>query len=111
MRSATVAPGPDATVAERIDELKLHEIDLSDGAVLETNCVYIVPLLESLALPPQIEARRLDLALDKGIGRQDQARIRHRRDHAIRQYAVGVGGKRKRHDVVPGRRPRSHPNP
>ena len=49
-------PGPGATVAERIDELKLHEIDLSDGAVLETNCVYIVPLLESLALPPEIVA-------------------------------------------------------
>jgi dCTP deaminase len=49
-------PGPGATVAERIDELKLHEIDLTDGAVLETNCVYIVPLLESLALPPEIVA-------------------------------------------------------
>src|ERR1700722_11345951 len=46
---ASFLPGPGATVAERIDELKLHEIDLTDGAVLETNCVYIVPLLESLA--------------------------------------------------------------
>jgi dCTP deaminase len=53
---ASFLPGPGATVAERIDELKLHEIDLTDGAVLETNCVYIVPLLESLALPPQIVA-------------------------------------------------------
>ncbi|UGY00125.1 2'-deoxycytidine 5'-triphosphate deaminase [Bradyrhizobium quebecense] len=53
---ASFLPGPDATVAERIDELKLHEIDLSDGAVLEANCVYIVPLLESLALPPEIVA-------------------------------------------------------
>ena len=53
---ASFLPGPGATVAERIDELKLHEINLSDGAVLETNCVYIVPLLESLALPPQIVA-------------------------------------------------------
>src|SRR5258708_4484971 len=53
---ASFLPGPGATVAERIDELKLHEIDLSDGAVLETNCVYIVPLLESLALPPEIVA-------------------------------------------------------
>jgi len=33
---------------QRIAELKLHEFALSDGAVLETNCVYIVPLLESL---------------------------------------------------------------
>ena len=53
---ASFLPGPDVTVAERIDELKLHEISLTDGAVLETNCVYIVPLLESLALPPSIVA-------------------------------------------------------
>jgi dCTP deaminase len=53
---ASFLPGPDATVAERIEELKLHEIDLSDGAVLETNCVYIVPLIESLALPAHISA-------------------------------------------------------
>src|SRR5215471_5332383 len=53
---ASFLPGPDATVAERIDELKLHEISLADGAVLETNCVYIVPLLESLSLPPEIAA-------------------------------------------------------
>lgn len=53
---ASFLPGPDVTVAERIDELKLHEVDLSDGAVLETNCVYIVPLLESLALPQSILA-------------------------------------------------------
>jgi dCTP deaminase len=53
---ASFLPGPGATVAHRIDELKLHEIDLTDGAVLETGCVYIVPLLESLALPADIAA-------------------------------------------------------
>ena len=53
---ASFLPGPGATVAERIDELKLHEISLADDAVLETNCVYIVPLLESLALPRDIVA-------------------------------------------------------
>lgn len=53
---ASFLPGPHVTVAERIDELKLHDISLADGAVLETNCVYIVPLQESLALPPQIVA-------------------------------------------------------
>jgi dCTP deaminase len=53
---ASFLPGPNATVAERIDDLKLHEIDLADGAVLETGCVYIVPLLESLALPSAVEA-------------------------------------------------------
>ncbi|MDR3467704.1 MAG: 2'-deoxycytidine 5'-triphosphate deaminase [Xanthobacteraceae bacterium] len=53
---ASFLPGPGNTVAERIDELKLHEIDLTSDAVLETNCVYVVPLLESLALPPTIAA-------------------------------------------------------
>src|SRR4051812_47025881 len=53
---ASFLPGPSTTVAERIEELKLHEIALGDGAVLETNCVYIVPLIESLALPDNIAA-------------------------------------------------------
>src|SRR5205823_5396216 len=53
---ASFLPGPRTTVAERIDELKLHEFALSDGAVLETGCVYIVPLIESLALPAEIAA-------------------------------------------------------
>ena len=52
---ASFLPGR-TTVARRIDELKLHEISLSDGAVLETGCVYIVPLQESLALPDGISA-------------------------------------------------------
>src|SRR5450631_1779006 len=53
---ASFLPGPGATVGERIDDLKLHEITLGDGAVLETGCVYIVPLQESMALPPDIAA-------------------------------------------------------
>jgi dCTP deaminase len=53
---ASFLPGPQTTVAERIDELKLHEISLTDGAVLETGCVYIVPLIESLALPSDLAA-------------------------------------------------------
>jgi dCTP deaminase len=52
---ASFLPGR-TTVAQRIDELKLHEVALTDGAVLETGCVYIVPLLESLALPEEISA-------------------------------------------------------
>src|ERR1700716_2173643 len=53
---ASFLPGPGATVAERIDDLKLHEIALGDGAVLETGCVYIVPLQESMALPADVAA-------------------------------------------------------
>lgn len=53
---ASFLPGPERTVAERIAELRLHEIELGRGAVLETGCVYIVPLLESLALAPELAA-------------------------------------------------------
>jgi dCTP deaminase len=53
---ASFLPGPGITVAQRIAELKLHEFSLSPGAVLETSCVYIVPLIESLALPGDIAA-------------------------------------------------------
>jgi dCTP deaminase len=53
---ASFLPGPGITVAQRIDQLKLHEFALADGAVLETGCVYIVPLIERLALPGDIAA-------------------------------------------------------
>jgi dCTP deaminase len=53
---ASFLPGPRLTVALRLAELSLHEIDLSAGAVLETGCVYVVPLMESLALPADIAA-------------------------------------------------------
>jgi dCTP deaminase len=53
---ASFLPGPGITVARRIAELKLHEFALGGGAVLETGCVYIVPLIESLALPADVAA-------------------------------------------------------
>jgi len=49
-------PGPEHTVADRIATLTLHELDLRHGAVLERNCVYLVPLQESLNLPDNISA-------------------------------------------------------
>lgn len=53
---ASFLPGPETRVADKLTSLALHEIDLQAGAVLETGCVYIVPLLESLALPPSLSA-------------------------------------------------------
>ena len=49
-------PGPEQTVGERIKSLELHRLDLTNGAVLERGCVYLVPLQESLALPPGVSA-------------------------------------------------------
>ena len=47
-------PGPNATVMDKIERFRMHEIDLSGGAVLERGCVYIVPLMESLKLDRNI---------------------------------------------------------
>jgi dCTP deaminase len=47
---ASFLPGKNATVAQRLSELAMHEMDLSRGGVLERGCVYIVPLLEGLRL-------------------------------------------------------------
>ena len=48
---ASFLTGKDRTVADRLRDFTMHQIDLSSGAVLEKGCVYVVPLLESLALP------------------------------------------------------------
>jgi len=53
---ASFLPGPGGSVAARLDDLALHAFDIEHGAVLETGCVYVVPLLEALALPPAISA-------------------------------------------------------
>ncbi len=53
---ASFLPGRGGKVTDKLQDLKLHTIDLTRGAVLETGCVYIVPLLESLALPDTIAA-------------------------------------------------------
>jgi dCTP deaminase len=47
---ASFLPGPDHTVQEKLQELTLHTLDLRKGAVLERDCIYIVPLLEHVAL-------------------------------------------------------------
>ena len=41
---------------DRLREFEMHQVDLSDCAVLEKGCVYVVPLMESLALPDGVQA-------------------------------------------------------
>jgi dCTP deaminase len=53
---ASFLPGKHNTVRDRIDALAMHEFDMSEGAVLERGCVYIVPLMESVKLPPDHSA-------------------------------------------------------
>jgi dCTP deaminase len=47
---ASFLPGKDTKVADKLDDLAIHKIDLTEGAVLETHCVYLVPLVERLEL-------------------------------------------------------------
>ncbi|NWG46518.1 MAG: 2'-deoxycytidine 5'-triphosphate deaminase [Alphaproteobacteria bacterium] len=51
---ASFLPGRGASVADRLEDFVMHTISLETGAVLETGCVYLVPLTEQLALPPDI---------------------------------------------------------
>jgi dCTP deaminase len=66
---ASFLPGPQATVLDKIRQLDGYAIDLTAGAVLEKGCVYVVPLLESLAVTsgvsgfanPKSSTGRLDI--------------------------------------------------
>lgn len=53
---ASFLPGAQANVMDRIKQFGSHEIDISKSAVLEKNCVYIVPLLERLRLSDNLWA-------------------------------------------------------
>ncbi|HLR32823.1 MAG TPA: 2'-deoxycytidine 5'-triphosphate deaminase [Fodinibius sp.] len=46
------------TVKDKIDKLSQYEIPITDGAILEPNCVYIIPLLEELRLPSHISPQK-----------------------------------------------------
>jgi dCTP deaminase len=65
---ASFLPGSRASVRDKLGQLSMHRIDLTQGAVLEKDCVYIVPLFEYVAL----RSRTSGLANPKSsIGRLD----------------------------------------
>ncbi|MBM3506147.1 MAG: 2'-deoxycytidine 5'-triphosphate deaminase [Alphaproteobacteria bacterium] len=47
---ASFLPSATATVMDKVRALQMHQMALTDGAVLERGCVYIVPLQERLRL-------------------------------------------------------------
>ncbi len=53
---ASFLVGAGRSVSDRIAEFEMHRIDLTEGAVLEKGCVYVVPLMERLALPSGLSA-------------------------------------------------------
>jgi dCTP deaminase len=50
-------PDVDSTVESRAEELKLQEVDLRHGAMLERDRAYLVELREELDLPPGVRAK------------------------------------------------------
>jgi dCTP deaminase len=53
---ASFLPGRDVTVEQRLQDLAMHKMDISNGGVLERGCVYIVPLQEHLNLRHRVSA-------------------------------------------------------
>lgn len=53
---ASFLAGKGRRVEDRLAEFEMHRVDLSGGAVLEKGCVYLIPLLEHVALPAGISA-------------------------------------------------------
>jgi dCTP deaminase len=52
---ASFLPGPDSKVLPKIERLKKYKMDIRSGALLEKGRVYVIPLLESLALKAKSE--------------------------------------------------------
>jgi dCTP deaminase len=56
VRASFLATGSD-TITGKLEQYRLHTIDLTRPAVLEKGCVYVVPLQEELALPGHISGK------------------------------------------------------
>ena len=65
---ASFLAGRKRTVAERLDDFRMHTVELAGGAVLEKGCVYVVPLMERLSLPRGMTAAA---SAKSSIGRLD----------------------------------------
>lgn len=53
---ASFLAGKGRRIADRLKALRMHQMDLTEGAVLERGCVYLVPLMERLRLPEGLTA-------------------------------------------------------
>ncbi|MCO4848072.1 MAG: 2'-deoxycytidine 5'-triphosphate deaminase [Yoonia sp.] len=84
---ASFLAGRNRTVTKRLADFQMHAIDLTEGAVLEKGCVYVVPLLEQLALPAGMTAAA---SAKSSIGRLDLL-TRIITDHGVEFDRVPAG--------------------
>jgi dCTP deaminase len=84
-------PDIESTVEEKIEDLAFQKIDLRDGAVLERDRPYLVPLLEELALPEDVRAKANPKS---STGRLDVfTRVLTDRHHRFDEIRPGYRGK------------------
>ena len=80
-------PDSDSTVEEKIEDLAFERIDLRDGATLERDRPYLVPLIEELRLPEEIRAKANPKS---STGRLDVfTRVLTDRNHRFDEIAAG----------------------
>jgi dCTP deaminase len=84
-------PDSDSTVEEKVADLAFERIDLRDGATLERDRPYLVPLIEELRLPLQIRAKANPKS---STGRLDVfTRVLTDRSHRFDEIAPGYHGR------------------
>jgi dCTP deaminase len=84
-------PDVDSTVEEKTEDLAFQRVDLRDGAVLERDRPYLVPLIEELDLP---EAVRAKANPKSSTGRLDVfTRVITDRHHRFDDIRAGYRGK------------------
>jgi dCTP deaminase len=83
-------PDSDSTVEEKIEDIAFERIDLRDGATLERDRPYLVPLIEELRLPEAIRAKANPKS---STGRLDVfTRVLTDRNHRFDEIAGGYHG-------------------
>jgi dCTP deaminase len=84
-------PDSESTVEQKIEEIAFERIDLRDGATLERDRPYLVPLIEELRLPGEIRAKANPKS---STGRLDVfTRVLTDRNHRFDEIAAGYRGK------------------
>ena len=84
-------PDSDSTVEEKIEGIAFERIDLRDGATLERDRPYLVPLIEELRLPDAVSAKANPKS---STGRLDVfTRVLTDRNHRFDEIAGGYSGK------------------
>jgi dCTP deaminase len=84
-------PDSDSTVEQKVEDLAFEQIDLRDGATLERDRPYLVPLIEELRLPEHVRAKTNPKS---STGRLDVfTRVLTDRSHRFDEIAAGYRGK------------------